>query len=128
MKNRKFRVVIVDNNLEWRKTLSLFFAALTDVDVEVVGMVPNGRYALAFCQQARPDLVVLNINLSDMDGVQTAQELIEWDPTLWIIGVTSDVKPASPQLVKESGIKAIIPKDMLLDYVPFKRFHRNMSA
>jgi CheY-like chemotaxis protein len=121
MKKQKIRILIVDDNLMWRKTLKLSFSTLPNV--EAVDLLPDGRRAVAFCRQNQPDLIVLNINLPGMDVFQMTRELLEVKPSLWIIGVTAD--PSSPnasQITKESGIRAVVSKDVLLDYLPPGQF------
>jgi DNA-binding NarL/FixJ family response regulator len=126
LKKQKLRVLLVDDHLMWRKTLKLSFSTLPNV--EVIDMVTDGYRAVAFCKQVHPDLIVLDINLPGLDGFKTAQELLKDDPGLWIIGVTADVTSNAAQLAKESGIKAIIPKDMLLDYLPPVKYYRTRTV
>lgn len=69
----KIRVMIVDDIAETRDNLEklLFF----EKDIEVVAKATTGREALALAKQHRPDVVLMDINMPDMDGI-TATELI----------------------------------------------------
>jgi DNA-binding NarL/FixJ family response regulator len=113
--NKKLRVLIVDDHLAWRKTLWLVLANLPQL--EVVGDAPDGESALKACLVSRPDLVLLDINMPGMDGFETAQALLAQEPGLWIIGVSAEVNPGFQQRAQDSGFKAVIPKDQLLDYL-----------
>lgn len=122
MKNKKIRILIVDDHLMWRKTLQLSFSALPNV--EIINTLPDGYRAVDFCKQIHPDLILLDVNLPGMDGFKTACELLKDNPDLWIIGVAADVTPAMEKRAKESGMKVFVRKDLLLDYLPFSQpFH-----
>lgn len=111
----KLRVLIVDDNLAWRKTLWLVLANLPQL--EVVGEAPDGEAALAACKLSRPDLVLLDINMPGMDGFETARALLASDPALWVIGVSAEVSPDFQKRAQDSGFRAVVPKDQLLDYL-----------
>jgi len=113
--SKKLRVLIVDDNLAWRKTLWLVLANLPQL--EVVGEASDGESALAACKLSRPDLVLLDINMPGMDGFETARALRANDPALWVIGVSAEVNPSFQKHAKDSGFKAVVPKDQLLDYL-----------
>jgi DNA-binding NarL/FixJ family response regulator len=86
--------------------------------LEIVGAVPDGRSALEDFETCQPNLVLLDINMPGMDGFETAQALLAAHPGLWIIGVSADVQPNFQQRAQQAGLKTIIAKDMLLDYLP----------
>lgn len=113
--NKKLRVLIVDDNLAWRKTLWLVLANLPQL--EVVGEASDGEAALAACKMSRPDLVLLDINMPGMDGFETARALLANDPALWVIGVSAEVNLGFQKRAREAGFQAVVPKDQLLDYL-----------
>lgn len=119
MKKRKFRVLIVDEHLQWRKTLRLFFSAYPNV--KVVEMFNDEECSAARYQQARPDLVIWEVSQA---GLQIARELSKNNPGLQLIGVTADMSPRLPALAPNDGITTIIPKNLLADYLSPKRLHR----
>lgn len=67
------RVLVVDDTAVFRRVVSDAFASLPDV--EVVGVAINGRAALAKIVELRPDLVSLDIEMPEMDGVQVLEAL-----------------------------------------------------
>jgi len=79
----KKRVLIVDDAVVVRKTLSDAIAG--DPDLEVVGTAGNGRIALAKFPALKPDVVLLDIEMPEMDGLETVRELRKIDPTVPII-------------------------------------------
>lgn len=68
------RVVVVDNNrIVLQGTVAVLTAA--DDEIEVVGVGANGREAIALAREHRPDVVLLDLEMPIMDGVQAAEEL-----------------------------------------------------
>ena len=67
------RVLVVDDTAVFRRVVSDAFASLPDV--EVVGVATNGRAALEKIEELKPDLVSLDIEMPEMDGVQVLQAL-----------------------------------------------------
>jgi len=115
VKNKKLRVLIVDDHLNWRKTLWLVLASLPEL--EVVGEAAAGEAALSACTISQPDLVLLDINMPGMNGFETARALLSKFPWLWIIGVSAEVDPQAQQQARLAGFKAVVSKANLLDYL-----------
>ena len=70
---RKIRVLIVDDSVVIRKLVTDALSA--DPDIEVIGTAANGRIALTRIPQLNPDLVTLDIEMPEMDGLQTLAAL-----------------------------------------------------
>ncbi len=79
----KFRVLIVDDSTVVRRLLS--DALAQDPDLEVAGTAANGRIALAKLPQVNPDLVTLDVDMPEMDGLATLAELRRTHPQLPVI-------------------------------------------
>jgi pilus assembly protein CpaE len=69
----KFRVLIVDDVAETRENVRKLLQF--EADIEVVALARNGKEAIQFSQDANPDVVLMDINMPDMDGI-AATELI----------------------------------------------------
>jgi two-component system chemotaxis response regulator CheB len=79
----KKRVLIVDDAVVVRKTLS--DAIDRDASLEVAGTASNGRLALTKFPLLRPDIVLLDIEMPEMDGLETVRELRKIDRRVPII-------------------------------------------
>ncbi len=80
---RKIRVLVVDDAVVVRKLVTDVLAA--DPDIEVAGIAANGRIALQKIAQLAPDIVTLDIEMPEMDGLETIREIRKTWPKLPVI-------------------------------------------
>jgi two-component system, chemotaxis family, protein-glutamate methylesterase/glutaminase len=79
----KIRVLIVDDAVVVRSRLSKLLAA--DPEIEVVGVAATGRIALAKLSQVYPDVVILDVEMPDLNGLETLTALRQTHPQLPVI-------------------------------------------
>ena len=77
------RVLVVDDSVVARRLVSTALAS--DGSVEVVGVAPDGRAALANIERLRPDVVTLDVDMPVMDGLETLEAIRERWPHLIVI-------------------------------------------
>jgi two-component system chemotaxis response regulator CheB len=77
------RVLIVDDSATVRRILRTIIAE--DPELQVAGVAANGRIALAMLQQNVPDVITLDIEMPEMDGLATLVKLREEHPRLPVI-------------------------------------------
>ena len=82
----KIRVLIVDDSVVVRRLLG--DALRADPALEVAGIAPNGRIALARLPQLAPDLVTLDLEMPDMDGLDTLRAIRATYPALPVLMVS----------------------------------------
>jgi two-component system chemotaxis response regulator CheB len=79
----RIRVLVVDDSAVIRRVVTGELAA--DPEIEVVGAAANGKFALAKMAQLSPDLVILDVEMPDMDGLETLARLRKDYPRLPVI-------------------------------------------
>lgn len=79
----KTRVLIVDDIAETRETIRKLLQFESDVDV--VGVAKSGREAIQFAQELDPDVVLMDINMPDMDGITATEEIRKKSPHIQIV-------------------------------------------
>jgi len=79
----KIRVLVVDDAVVMRRLISEALAR--DPDVEVVGLAAHGRIALAKIPQVNPDVITLDVEMPEMDGIETVREIRKTYPKLPVI-------------------------------------------
>ena len=79
----KIRVLVVDDAVVVRRLVTDLLSA--DPELEVVGVAANGKLALAKLEQLAPDLITLDIEMPEMDGLETLVQLRQRHPKLPVI-------------------------------------------
>jgi len=83
----KIRVLVVDDSAVVRRIVTDLLSA--EAGIEVVGSAPNGRAALATLPALTPDLVTLDLEMPELDGLATLVELRRLYPRLPVIMLSS---------------------------------------
>jgi two-component system chemotaxis response regulator CheB len=79
----KVRVLVVDDSVVIRRVVAEELSA--DPGIEVVGTAANGRIALAKLTQVQPDLVILDVEMPEMDGLATLAAIRKDFPRLPVV-------------------------------------------
>ena len=83
---------------------------LEGTDYEVVHYCRSGEDALAVYDEVKPDVVTMDIIMPGMDGLETAQAILEEDPEARIIMVSSLAYDDTFEEAKSIGAKAFLDK------------------
>src|SRR5215203_7242336 len=85
------RLAIVDDHELARESLQNM---LTDEpDIEIVGEAANGRQALLLCARLRPDLLLMDVRMPEMDGLAATREIKQRYPKVSVLMVTMHENP-----------------------------------
>lgn len=80
---RRVRVLVVDDAVVVRRLVTDVLAA--DPEIDVVGVAANGRIALQKIAQLAPDIITLDVEMPEMDGLETITEIRKTWPRLPVI-------------------------------------------
>jgi two-component system chemotaxis response regulator CheB len=80
---QQIAVLVVDDSVVVRRLVTTVLAEAPDI--EVVGTASNGRLALGKIEQLNPDVVTLDIEMPEMDGITTVREIRKVRPRLPVI-------------------------------------------
>jgi len=110
------RVLIVDDDPLVRSALSHFVSR--DPEVDVIGEAETGLEAIAFVEKDRPDVVMMDVQMPEMDGIAATTAIVERWPDVRILAVTTldgsdTVLPmlsagASGYMLKDSSAESIL--------------------
>jgi DNA-binding NarL/FixJ family response regulator len=81
------RVMIVDDHPVVRKGLASFLGH--EPDIEVVGMADSGEQALEMAAELHPDIVLMDLSMPGMGGIEATRRLVETEPTTRVMMLTS---------------------------------------
>lgn len=85
--SRRLKVAIVDDEVLVRTGFRMILGA--EDDIEVVGEAENGGAAIALCRRVHPDIVLMDIRMPVMDGLDATRRVIEADPRSRVIVLTT---------------------------------------
>ena len=104
----KLRVVIVDDHPVYRQGLAQL---LTKSGIDVVGEAPNGLVALEMVNELAPDVVIMDLNMPQMSGVEVTRRLTERTPVSRVLVVTVSALEADVTDAILAGASGYVLKD-----------------
>lgn len=107
------KILVVDDEPEVRKLMEHF---LTGRGYEV-RLAENGRLALAALDTFAPDLVLLDMHMPELDGIETLKGLAARAPALPVIMVTVNDDVETTSRLIHLGAADYVPKPFNLDYL-----------
>lgn len=114
MSNAKnIEVLIVDDHPMVRHGIKTML--LTFDDISVIGEAGNGLETLALCKKTQPDVILMDIVMPGMDGVETTRAVLERYPQVKIIVLTSFPDQDLVQETLEAGAIGYLLKDAPID-------------
>ncbi len=95
------KVLLVDDHEMVRIGLAAVLG--TEEGIEVVGEASNGREGIRLAQEYKPDVVLMDLVMEEMDGIETTRRLLELHPDCKVIVLTSYLDDEKMYPVIEAG-------------------------
>lgn len=86
-----------------------------DNGYEVIGYAKDGEEAIELYKELKPDIVILDIIMPGLNGLETAEILKKQDPAVKIFMLSSLCDAGTMEEVKSIGVKHLIPKPLEAD-------------
>lgn len=112
-KQTKLRVLIADDVQETRRNTRLMIAALENV--EVVAIASNGLKAVEMTKEQRPDIVILDVNMPEMDGLTAFKHIVQAFPGMSCIIISAENNPETVSAAMSIGIQEYLVKPFTVD-------------
>jgi len=102
------RVLVVDDHELVRSGITRMLA--DDPDIDVIGQSSSGEDAIEFVRKSRPDIVLMDIRMPGIGGLEATRRILRIDDTIRVIVVTACADDPYPARVMQSGATAYITK------------------
>jgi pilus assembly protein CpaE len=110
---KKMRVLIADDIQETRRSTRLMLAMIPDV--EVVAIASNGLQAVNMAREHHPDIVVLDINMPEMDGLSAFKKIAQIHPDTGCIIISAENESTTLREAMSLGIRDYLFKPFTVD-------------
>jgi YesN/AraC family two-component response regulator len=110
---RKLRVLIADDIQETRRNTRLMLSLISDV--EVVAIASNGLQAVQMAKEQHPDIVVLDINMPEMNGLAAFKEIAKNHPDTGCIIISAEKDSEILRMAMSLGIRDYLFKPFTVD-------------
>ena len=107
------QVLLVDDHNVVRSGLATFLRAYEDL--ELVGEAKNGLEALNHCRQSQPDVILMDLMMPGMDGIQATRAILAEYPEIKIVAMTSFEDEALVHGVLAAGAISYLLKNVTAD-------------
>jgi DNA-binding NarL/FixJ family response regulator len=109
------RVVIADDQRVVREGLLLMLDLLDGI--EVVGTAADGEEALAVVARHRPDVVLMDLRMPRLDGVEATRRLVAGEPGVGIVALTTYADDETVIAALQAGARGYLTKDAGADQI-----------
>ncbi|MBD5778361.1 response regulator transcription factor [Pelagicoccus sp. NFK12] len=113
MNDKKIRILLVDDHVVLR--MGLATAANCEPDMEVVGQAENGEEALEKCRLLNPDVVVLDLRMPKIGGIETIKLLKKENNSVRVLVFSNYASGEEATQAYRAGASGFVVKDMPLD-------------
>ena len=103
------RVLIVDDHALFAEALMLTLGI--DDRIDVVGHASDGPEAVMLARTLHPDVVLMDLHMPGMDGIQATKAVLREVPNARVVMVTASTAPQCRQWAREAGAVRYVTKD-----------------
>jgi PAS domain S-box-containing protein len=103
-----YRVLVVDDHQIMREGLIGLFQF--EPDIEVVGEAADGNSAVRMARELEPEVVIMDVNMPEMNGIEATRHILSTHPSTCIIGLSMHVDPEIAEAMREAGAHDYLTK------------------
>ena len=111
MPSEKIRVLIADDHRLFAEALAAILA--TDERFEVVGQANNGEKAVELAAAEKPDVVLMDISMPRLDGVEAAKQIKKKRRSSRVLMLTGSSSSADVARARDAGAEGYVTKDRI---------------
>ncbi|HTQ55380.1 MAG TPA: response regulator transcription factor [Bryobacteraceae bacterium] len=107
----KIRILLADDHAVVRQGFKMILAA--QADMEIVGEAGNGREALDLAGQLQPDLVVMDVAMPELNGIEATRRLADLSPRTRVLALSMHKDSVYVREILRAGARGYLLKDSI---------------
>ena len=104
----KIRVLLVDDHVILRQGLRMSLESYSDI--EVVGEAGDGKEALELAERLMPEVIIMDIHMPNMNGIQATSAIKSRPPGMKIVGLSTSADADFESVMLHAGAETLLSK------------------
>jgi two-component system, NarL family, nitrate/nitrite response regulator NarL len=105
------RVLIADDHVLFAEALEAILGG--DGRLDVIGRAKNGEEAVTLTRSLRPDVVLMDISMPVMDGIEATRQILDDEPGACVLVLTGSDAAADVDAARRAGAVGYVTKDRI---------------
>ncbi len=122
--SKRIRILWVDDHVMVRQGIRAVLD--TYADVELVGEAGDGEEAVELVERLRPEVVVMDINMPKMNGVEATRQIKSLCPETIVIGLSVNVTKENEEAMRRAGAVRLMTKEAAVEKL-YETIHENVG-
>jgi DNA-binding NarL/FixJ family response regulator len=106
-----FKLLIVDDNCVMRRQIKSFLSARPDI--EIIGEAEDGEAAILLTRKLSPDIVLMDINMPKLSGIESATEILRNNALVKIIILSTHFEKQFVKTALKAGVSGYVLKTFI---------------
>jgi len=111
MSDRPIKILLADDHTIVRQGLKLILSA--HPDLEVAGEAANGREAVEMAQKLKPDIVLMDVAMPELNGIEATRRMVEANSRLKVLVLSMHKEAVYVREILKAGARGYILKDAI---------------
>jgi DNA-binding NarL/FixJ family response regulator len=107
--SKRIRILLADDHAVVRQGFKMILGAQTDM--EIVGEAGNGREAVELAEQLKPDVVVMDVAMPELNGIEATRRMAEVAPHARVVALSMHKDSVYVREILRAGARAYLLKD-----------------
>lgn len=109
--SKKLRILLADDHAVVRQGFRMILAA--QADMEIVGEASNGREAVELAERLRPDVVVMDVAMPELNGIEATRRLVSSSPRTRVLALSMHKDSVYVREILRAGARGYLLKDAI---------------
>jgi len=107
-KKKQIKILIVDDHKALRDGLKVILQM--EPDFLIIEEAEDGKQAIKYAQTLAPDVIIMDIDLGEMHGIQVTEQILDNQPDICVIGFSMHEDPDLARAMHKAGATAYLSK------------------